>query len=101
YAAYLALHSFPTRRSSDLFYVALDEASVTDISRYQVKRWNYMRTEKYGSGHFRMDGSPGDENMPVLQAFLSDDKKTVFLAVPNRSEEHTSELQSRENLVCR
>ena len=65
------------------FDVALDEASVTDISRYQVKRWNYMRTEKYGSGHFRMDGSPGDENMPVLQAFLSDDKKTVFLAVPN------------------
>src|SRR5690606_41413954 len=24
-----------------------------------------------------------------------------FLADPNRSEEHTSELQSRENLVCR
>jgi cytochrome c2 len=65
------------------FNVALDESSVTDISKYQVKRWNYQRTEKYGSGHFRMDGSPGDENMPVLKAFLSDDKKTVFLAVPN------------------
>ena len=65
------------------FDLALDEASVTDISKYQVKRWNYHRTEKYGSGHFRMDGTPGDENMPVLKAFLSDDKKTIFLAVPN------------------
>lgn len=65
------------------FNTELDEASVTDISKYQVKRWNYLRTEKYGSGHFRMDGTPGDENMPVLKAFLSDDKKTLFLAVPN------------------
>src|SRR5690606_34442702 len=65
------------------FDLALDEASVTDISKYQVKRWNYHRTEKYGSGHFRMDGTPGDENMPVLKAFLSDDKKTIFLDVPN------------------
>lgn len=65
------------------FNVELDESSVIDISKYQVKRWNYLRTEKYGSGHFRMDGTPGDENMPVLKAFLSDDKKTIFLAVPN------------------
>jgi len=65
------------------FDVTLDESSVNDISKYQVKRWNYHRTEKYGSGHFRMDGTPGDENMPVLKAFLSDDKKTIFLAVPN------------------
>lgn len=65
------------------FSAALDEAMATDISRYQVKRWNYQRTEKYGSGHFRLDGTPGDENMPVLKAFLSDDKQSVFIAVPN------------------
>src|SRR5690606_30044035 len=29
------------------------------------------------------DGTPGDENMPVLKAFLSDDKQSVFIAVPN------------------
>ncbi|HLW18835.1 MAG TPA: DUF6797 domain-containing protein [Cyclobacteriaceae bacterium] len=65
------------------FSVELDEAVVDDISRYQVKRWNYLRTEKYGSGHYKPDGTVGDENLPVLKAHLSDDRKAIFLAVPN------------------
>jgi len=68
------------------FDVELDQASVNDISKFQVKRWNYLRTEKYGSGHFKPDGTVGDENLPVLKAYLSTDKKAVFLAVPNIQE---------------
>src|SRR5690606_7046745 len=57
-----------------------------DISRYKVKRWNYQRTESYGSGHYKPDGTVGEENLPVLGAYLSDDSKALFLAVPNISE---------------
>ena len=64
----------------------LDEAAVSDISRYQVKRWNYKRTEKYGSGHFKLDGFDGEEHLPVLGAYLSDDRKTLFLTVPQITE---------------
>ncbi|NHE56273.1 c-type cytochrome [Cyclobacterium sp. GBPx2] len=67
------------------FEEELDEEVATDLANYQVKRWNYLRTEKYGSGHYKLDGSVGEENLPVLEAFLSDDKKAVFLSVPNIS----------------
>src|SRR5690606_39525320 len=33
--------------------------------------------------------------------YFSDNKMTEFKPITYRSEEHTSELQSRENLVCR
>jgi cytochrome c2 len=68
------------------FDVGLDGETVKDISRYKVKRWNYQRTEKYGSGHFKPDGTVGEEILPVLAAYLSDDSKALFLAVPNIAE---------------
>jgi len=61
----------------------LDQETANDLSNYQVKRWNYLRTEKYGSGHYQLDGSVGEENLPVLAVHLSEDKKGVFLVVPN------------------
>ncbi|CAN5338166.1 hypothetical protein BH23BAC1_BH23BAC1_07090 [soil metagenome] len=64
----------------------LDEATVKDVNNYQVKRWNYQRAENYGSGHFKLDGTPGEENLTVLESHLSDDKKVIFLAVPNMEE---------------
>lgn len=68
------------------FSEELDEGSVNDISNYRVERWNYKRTEEYGSGHYRLDGSPGQELLPVFSAHLSDDGKGVFLAIPNIEE---------------
>jgi cytochrome c2 len=61
----------------------LDEESVQDIYNYRVERWNYQRSDEYGSGHFRLDGSPGQEFLPVFSAHLSDDRKGVYLAIPN------------------
>src|SRR5690606_41065980 len=40
---------------------------------------------------------PGIDHAPALKQIVL----AVFRAVDARSEEHTSELQSRENLVCR
>src|SRR5690606_22417970 len=64
----------------------LSAASATDIENFRVKRWNYKRTEHYGSGHFKLDGSPGEEVLPVLASYLSRDKKSVLLLVPEMKE---------------
>src|SRR5699024_12412465 len=65
------LHSFPTRRSSDLVPSAL--RAVTGLPA--------------GLPHSESNGSPAASASP-----------SRFVA---RSEEHTSELQSRFDLVCR
>src|SRR5204862_6951402 len=72
YAAHRALHSFPTRRSSDL-----DMAS-------QV-------AEKTILG---LENPMGTDGFEFVEYTAPD---TALL----RSEEHTSELQSRRDLVCR
>ncbi|WP_185958420.1 c-type cytochrome [Fodinibius sediminis] len=64
------------------FDAILDEESATNPGNYQARRWNYKRTEEYGSGHFKLDGTAGEEVMPVFSAHLSDDRKAVFLAMP-------------------
>lgn len=65
------------------FDVELDREVVSDIGKYQVLRYNYLRSPEYGSGHYRMDGSPGEEQLPVLAAHLSDDGKKLLLNIPN------------------
>lgn len=81
------------------FDVELDESSVQELSNYRVERWNYLRTEDYGSGHFRLDGSPGQEVLPVFSAHLSDDGKGVFLAIPNIEEAQQMQLSYILNAV--
>src|SRR5690606_41467868 len=80
-------HSFPTRRSSDL--TAGGPADCCDCAFCQ-HQWCGER-QRPGSGH-----------EPVRTYFRKclghDGKLPVWR---RRSEEHTSELQSRENLVCR
>src|SRR5436309_10066661 len=68
------LHSFPTRRSSDL------------VAHVRVHSMNRVA----GRAVFRREHD--DREMRPTGA------RAQFL---DRSEEHTSELQSRENLVCR
>src|SRR5437870_10189496 len=65
-----ALHSFPTRRSSDLS--PLGRPGGTDVSAA---------------------ANPGATLVPPVHAFDAAERA--------RSEEHTSELQSRGHLVCR
>lgn len=74
------------------FDKALDVTTATNPTNYFVKRWNYQRTEKYGSGHFKLDGTAGEEYLPVLQVFLSKDNKAVFLALPDIREVMQMEL---------
>src|SRR5699024_11475538 len=75
-----ALHSFPTRRSSDLTVEVLDTNGALGAAI----------GAGIGTGHFQSRA----------EAFKNIDKITTLRPDP-RSEEHTSELQSRFDLVCR
>src|SRR5690606_41739948 len=92
-SALRALRSFPTRRSSDLQFRCQHAAEIAD--RYV----HHGRRELLGllaAGEFRTR---------ALRFGLALSENGVALRIRHdendRSEEHTSELQSRENLVCR
>src|SRR5690606_41653618 len=80
--------SFPTRRSSDLAGVLRVRAAGDDAHRVEAQARALARVDG------RDRPALGDELGDVRLAGDAD----LDLA---RSEEHTSELQSRENLVCR
>src|SRR5690606_39751304 len=93
YGARRALHSFPTRRSSDL----------EQVLRAQTVASLGIGVEPVGLAQHRF-GPVEAQPMQII-----DDRGGEFgftaLGInvfdAQRSEEHTSELQSRENLVCR
>src|SRR5438874_9780937 len=75
------LHSFPTRRSSDL------DTSGFALTQSLGHGWGdslYHNTEIAAS------------NFAVIEDLIHDVVRQIY-----RSEEHTSELQSRRDLVCR
>src|SRR5438477_4204640 len=75
-----ALHSFPTRRSSDLLADLSGRLNLA-ASRNQVK---LERTDQ------------------VTDSMVAGRLRRVLVrTITRRSEEHTSELQSHVNLVCR
>src|SRR5690606_41828765 len=92
---HLHLHSFPTRRSSDLIRAAhgdiivrLDAHTVppVDFISRCVKALEESGWNAIVGGRWRI---------------LPSTDSAVARAIAWRSEEHTSELQSREKLVCR
>src|SRR5207249_11026257 len=77
----LDLHSFPTRRSSDL-------------------RWPSY--EPCCAGRLHSTGSADSWGVPGLPSHQGDtNSRRIRRSHGRRSEEHTSELQSRFDLVCR
>src|SRR5699024_11305347 len=94
--AHLSLHSFPTRRSSDL---QPQEASL-DGGPGPVSGFQQIR--KLGEGKkaaSQIQRPPGQ----ILRKIRRQGGKAAVQqkAFQGRSEEHTSELQSRFDLVCR
>src|SRR5439155_18349403 len=93
-AAPRAIHSFPTRRSSDL---ALQlgrqlRGRLTHVARSLLQRSRHVH---------------GPTGVADMAAQLAEDRRyrerrqRLAAARVVRSEEHTSELQSRGHLVCR
>src|SRR5690606_41650880 len=84
------LHSFPTRRSSDLDRLMNHQGTETisiELSAEMV--------------HSSASASPFGSRGISASLFFARCSRQAPLSKIERSEEHTSELQSRENLVCR
>ena len=64
------------------FATPVDATMAADAARYDLQRWNYVRSSDYGSGHFKLDGTAGQETLP-LRAHVSQDGKSVLLVVPD------------------
>src|SRR5205085_4868301 len=85
------LHSFPTRRSSDL------------QKRHQIDRQvAFWRDHRHGVLLRIGESFGGQSRHPVLRTRVSARQtERDIREKEKRSEEHTSELQSQSNLVCR
>src|SRR5438105_10232288 len=85
------LHSFPTRRSSDL--VKAVNRGLEKLRGFNVQPSDLLPAPRIA----------GRE--PIPRFFLEYESKEQILShlrcAERRSEEHTSELQSRVDLVCR
>src|SRR5699024_11270751 len=87
------LHPFPTRRSSDLSCKACASDCPTGIDMATFKSETLHRTyqgKRRPRSHYTLGRLPQWLRLAA-----------PFARVVNRSEEHTSELQSRFDLVCR
>src|SRR5207253_10531311 len=89
-SAHRDLHSFPTRRSSDL-----SRKEVVILKLHGSIDWFDRAQYREREAAFAAQGSRSRPPHPVFANTASLD------VVPLRSEEHTSELQSRGHLVCR
>src|SRR5690606_41791464 len=93
--------SFPTRRSSDLFKSELRGIFTIRVAcRGSSRSCFESPTEailwQYNQNFYDRPGTI--RNIPSINLFYFRSKERRDIAF--RSEEHTSELQSRENLVC-
>src|SRR5690606_41186097 len=86
-----ALHPFPTRRSSDLMN-SEGSSSPGLASAGLLGRSDLIKASM---------SSPFDRPGICRGAGCVTGQTGRIIEPPDRSEEHTSELQSRENLVCR
>src|SRR5207253_7672387 len=97
YVSYLFLHSFPTRRSSDLFILLYGECMARMISTTIRLNKEDVRALKRA----RAAGHSASELVRKGLRVVASRYYTGRRPPSTRSEEHTSELQSRGHLVCR
>lgn len=78
------------------FSEALDPERALNPANYQASSWEYLRTPDYGSPQFRGDGAPGLDAWFVHSVLLSENKRSVFLAIDGVRE--TMQLEVQYNL---
>src|SRR5690606_39906791 len=93
------LPSFPTRRSSDLEREILDMATRIASAGAQI---GLTEGEVLGfAAALSSVGIEAEAGGTAISKVMLLTRNAVMDGGEARSEEHTSELQSRENLVCR
>src|SRR5690606_40483392 len=90
------LHSFPTRRSSDLGAVLSSAIAAASplLGEPPSQRWLAPPSQRSRDQLFSV---PSDRQVSGINEVRPSSRARRIM----RSEEHTSELQSREKLVCR
>lgn len=64
------------------FHEPVAESSVRP-DNFSAERWNYRRSPEYGSPHFKLDGTKGQETIFASSAFLSKDRRSIFVGFPD------------------
>src|SRR5437588_477202 len=101
YAVHPDLHSFPTRRSSDLVFVNGNRIAAFTAPSEANRTVPAVLMDRL---HSAAKLQPTEVTRLVLSGNLqpsADDNPPLPLENAKRSEEHTSELQSHSDLVCR
>ncbi len=75
----------------------LDPASVSPEA-VQAKEWQYRRSPGYGSPRFRRDGQQGVDAVATGGVFLSKDRKSAFVHIPDLKPTMQLELSHRFRL---
>ncbi len=63
------------------FDVEVDPSVAADASKYAASSWQYRRTFRYGSPNFKADGTPGIDALAPSRAYVSNDRRAVFVAI--------------------
>jgi len=74
---------------------AVDPVLAGTLAHYTADRWNYRQTHEYGSGNFKLDGTPGQEGLPVTSTYLSEDGRSLFLGIPGMRPSHSLRVTYR------
>src|SRR5690606_41443881 len=91
------LHSFPTRRSSDLLDRLFGVLNIATIVAIAIAGIMLLCAMLLIATTIRLSAFSRRRETGIMRLVGA---SNTFIQMP-RSEEHTSELQSRENLVCR
>lgn len=75
----------------------VDPVSAGDWANYAASRWQYRRTEEYGSDDYRISNPQreGRDRVQIEEAIVADDRKSVFLRMPEIQPAMQMELQYR------
>src|SRR5699024_12184674 len=99
HSSYCNLRSFPTRRSSDLFKSSQLPAETVVIeqerSNHFFRPWSYVLPAVSSFAVIDNKVRKSQQQGETLVEYIR------YEFINDRSEEHTSELQSRFDIVCR
>src|SRR5205814_3492846 len=93
-----SLPSFPTRRSSDLLH---DAGLYAIVDLHWSAQGTLPADGRTGQGRQMADRDHAPAFWRSVASVFRSDPAVVFDLFNERSEEHTSELQSLRHLVCR
>src|SRR5207253_10090388 len=93
--------TFPTRRSSDLLLFHEARRSGKNVTIFSDAAGDYHGLDSFERDVLRQEGTTGYQYKFYPSPLSTEHRQSIVQSLKKtRSEEHTSELQSRGHLVC-